>query len=101
MPTQRLTEAATLPAITNVAERRERGAEVVLRCCPLERRALAGPFLERVAVGLDGFEQTLGAVLALPERQERGAEVVLRHGPVERHALADVAAGHCPASTCD
>ena len=100
MPTQRLTEAATLPAITNVAERQERVAEVVLRCCPLERRALAA-FFERVAVGLDGFEQTLGAVLALHERQERGAEVVRRHGPVERRALADVAAGHCPASTCE
>ena len=49
---------------------------------------LAGPFLEGVAVSVDGLEQPLGAALAFPERPERGAEVVLRHGPVERHVLA-------------
>ncbi len=70
------------------AERHERVAEIVLRHCPDERHALAGVFLERGAVGDDGFLQPRGAAFALAERHERVAEVVLRHCPVERHALA-------------
>ena len=54
------------------------------------RRELAGPFLERVAIGGDGLFEPSGAALAFPERRKRMSEVVLRDRPLERHALARV-----------
>ena len=67
---------------------RQRIAEIVLRHGPVERHALARPFLQRVAIGRDRLLQPRRAALALAERRQRIAEIVLRHGPVERHALA-------------
>jgi hypothetical protein len=64
------------------APAREGGAE------PVERHALAGVFLERVAIGGDALFEACGAALAPAERLERSAEIVLGRFPVERHALA-------------
>src|SRR5712671_402526 len=46
----------------------ERIAEIVLGHGPLERHALAGVFLQRVAKGDDGFLQPRGAAPTLGER---------------------------------
>ena len=105
MPTQRLTEAATLPAITNGAGREcprlrtgrpkplvEQGlyiAEVVLRHGPLERHALAGPFLRARRDRPRRPRADARCCSRVAERRERGAEIVLRRCPLERHALAD------------
>jgi hypothetical protein len=66
----------------------KRDAEVILRHRPLERHAIARPFLQRGAEGLDRRLQLRRAALALPQRPKRDAEVVLRPRPVERHAIA-------------
>jgi hypothetical protein len=55
---------------------------------PIERHALAGPFLEGVAIGGDRLVQVFRPALALAEGRKRSAEIVLGRGPVERHALA-------------
>src|SRR4051794_5312805 len=70
------------------AERPERGAGGVLGHGPVERDALAGPFLQRGAADADGLFQARGAALAFAEPPERVAEVVLSPRPAERDALA-------------
>ena len=55
---------------------------------PVEGNVLAGPFLQRLAIGGDSFLQLFGPALPLPEPPKREAEVVLRRRPVERNALA-------------
>src|SRR5260370_8348949 len=72
-----------------VAECGEREGEVVLRRRPVERDALADPFLQRLTIGGDSFLQLFGPALPLPERPERVAEIVLRLRPVERDTLPD------------
>ena len=57
---------------------------------PLERHALAGIFLQGLAIGGDGLLEPRRPALPLAERSERIAEIVLGHGPVERHALAGI-----------
>jgi hypothetical protein len=54
---------------------------VVLGRGPLQRHPLAGPLLQRRAIGVDRLLQPLGAALPLAERQERVAEVVLGRRP--------------------
>jgi hypothetical protein len=54
----------------------------------LERHALARPFLERGAIGVDRLLELRRAALALAKCPKREAKVVLRRRPVERHALA-------------
>src|SRR5262249_56329796 len=56
----------------------ERTAEIVLGRGPVERHALAGSFLESVAVGGDGLFEARGAALARAEAAERIAEIVQR-----------------------
>src|SRR5262245_23655891 len=56
--------------------------------CPIDRLALAGPFLQRVAIGGDRLLEPGSAALARAERLKRVAEIVLRYRPLERHALA-------------
>ena len=55
---------------------------------PIERHALAGPFLERLAIGGDGLLELGGAVLAHAQRIERVAKTGLRFRPIKRHTLA-------------
>jgi hypothetical protein len=65
-------------------KRAERTAEIVLRTGPLERDALAGPFLQRHPKGGERLLQARRAALAPAERSKRIAEIVLGRGPVER-----------------
>ena len=58
-----------------------------MRPAPLERHALARPFLQRRAKGRDRLLEPRRPVLPLPESFERVAEVVLRHRPVEGNPL--------------
>ena len=54
----------------------ERSAEIVLGQRPIERHALGGIFLQRLAIGLGGFVEGLRAALALAEGA-RSSEIVL------------------------
>ena len=70
-----------LCATLALPERAERVAEVVLYGCPLERHVIECQLFERLAVDLDGFEQTSDTVLALTEHAERVSEKVPRAAP--------------------
>ena len=54
----------------------------------LERNPLAGPLLQRRAIGRDRLLEPRRPALPLAERRERKAEIVLRRRPVERNPLA-------------
>src|SRR5262249_47690234 len=71
------------PALVR-AEAPECNAEIVLGLRPVERHALAGSFLEGVAIGGDRLLQPRRPALALAEGPERSAEIVLGLRPVER-----------------
>src|SRR5215471_3139411 len=55
---------------------------------PSERRALARPFLQRLAIGCDGLFELRRPTLAFSEYAKRIAQIVLGCGPIKRHALA-------------
>src|SRR5262249_27716506 len=57
---------------------------------PIERRALAGPFLQGLTVGGDGLFKLRSPALARSEGVERIAQIVLGRGPAERRTLAGV-----------
>src|SRR5262249_45347737 len=68
--------------------RLKRIAEIILGPGPVERHALAGQFLEGVAIGANCLLQPRRPALACAERLKRIAEIVLGPGPAERHAVA-------------
>ena len=57
---------------------------------PIERHALAGPFLQRLAIGGDGLFKLCRSALALAEYIKRSAQIVLGPGPNERHVRSRV-----------
>jgi hypothetical protein len=62
--------------------------QIVLGHGPLERHALAGPFLLRLAKGVDRLCERLRSALTLAKAPKRKTEIVLRPGPIEGRALA-------------
>jgi hypothetical protein len=86
-------EAATasssraVPAVS-LAEHRKCLAEIALCHGPVERHALAGQFVEGVAIGGDRLLQQCRPALTVAELHERSTEIVLGRGPMEGHALA-------------
>src|SRR5258708_38922105 len=75
------------PALA-LSEGGKRMAQIVLGRGPLERHALAGPFLQRLAIASDGLVKLRRSGLALPQSPKRIAEIVLGRGPVERPPCA-------------
>src|SRR5262249_29785359 len=71
-----------------LGEEYQRNASIPKTRGPLQRHALARPFLQRLAIGRRRLLQPRRAALALTERLQRSAEIVLRHAPLQRHALA-------------
>src|SRR5436309_2918730 len=59
-----------------LGEAPQRDALIAKTRGPVERHALAGPFLERLAIGGDGLFQLRRPALALAEIPERDAQVV-------------------------
>ena len=53
-----------------------------------ERHPLAGPFLQRLAIGDDGLFELRRPALALPEDLQRKPRLLWVMAQVERHALA-------------
>jgi hypothetical protein len=58
--------------------------QIVLGHSPLERRTLAGLFLQRLAISGNRLFELCSLALPLSETQKRIAQIVLGHGPVER-----------------
>jgi hypothetical protein len=75
-------------AVCSPTKGRECESYLELDLGPWDRDALAGEFLQRQAVDVDGLLQVLCAALALAEAFECAAQVQLGLGPVERRALA-------------
>jgi hypothetical protein len=73
------------PALV-LAKAKQRGAEIILDRGPLERHALAGPFLQRFVIGSDSVIEKRRPVFPLVEPHERIAEIHLGRGPLKRHA---------------
>ena len=71
-----------------LGEEHQRNAFIPKTHGPIERHALAGPFLQRLAIGDDCLFELCRPALASPQRLKHVAQIVLGHGPLERHALA-------------
>jgi hypothetical protein len=63
-------------------------AEVGLGPGPIERHALACPFLQRLAVGRDRVFELHSPALSLPKLPKCKAQIVLGPGPIERRLLS-------------